>query len=386
MYYFVNKIKHSNGLNNTTTYNKIDKPYFENLYGLRLYGALAVFIFHAFSLFRENWVGLEGNNTYQIILKITRKGSLGVNLFFVLSGFLITYLLLWEKSKFGKVNALQFIKRRTLRIWPVYFLVVLFGFFIFPMLPYGKEVIYDLGYYLGFLSNINEIQIGLRDSVNFMTPPWSVSVEEQFYIVLALLLGLFSFVNSKKLIWFYVAVILASLIFRYFNLENERVIYFHTFSVMSDIAVGGILAILAFSKSILPFFQNLSKLKIVFIYILGFALILFKNLVFTGQLQMIERLVLSLFFGFIILEQVYSNHSIFKVDSIKMVKKGGEISYGFYMYHVIVMYFVSNLFNSFGIYAITDFVFLYLPLALILNTILAYISFRWFEQFFLRFK
>ncbi len=373
-------------MSNTTTYNSEDKPYFENLYGLRFYAALAVFIFHAFSLFRETWVGLEDNFLFQFITKFTSKGSLGVNLFFVLSGFLITYLLLWEKAKFGKVNALQFIKRRTLRIWSVYFLVVLFGFFVFPWLPYGKELVYDLGYYLGFLSNINEIQVGLRDSVNFMTPTWSVSVEEQFYIVLALLLGLFSFVNSKKLIWFYIAIILGSLTFRFFNLENERVIYFHTFSVMSDIAVGGILAILAFSKSILPFFQNLSRLKIVFVYILGFALILLKNLVFTGQFQIIERLVLSFFFGFIILEQVYANHSIFKVDKLKWVKKGGEISYGFYMYHVIVMYFVSKLFYSFGFNSMLDFVWLYLPLTLLINIILAYMSYRWFEQFFLRFK
>lgn len=373
-------------MSNTSTYNSEDKPYFENLYGLRFYAALAVFIFHAFSLFRESWIGLEENSFYKIITKITNKGSLGVNLFFVLSGFLITYLLLWEKARFGKVNAFQFIKRRSLRIWPVYFLVVIFGFVIFPLLPFGKELVYDISYYLGFLSNINEIQVGLTDNVNFMTPPWSVSVEEQFYLVLALILGVFSFVNSKKLISFYAAVILGSLIFRFYNLENERMIYFHTFSVMSDIAVGGILAILAYKNQIQTKIKKLSKLQILIIYGFGFGLILLKNIVFVNELQTIERLVLSLFFGFIILEQIYAQHSFYKADKRKWVKKGGEISYGFYMYHVLVMYFVSTMMSTFNLHSISHFVCLYLPIILVTTLILAYASYRWFEKFFLSFK
>lgn len=373
-------------MSNTTTYNSEDKPYFENLYGLRFYAALAVFIFHAFSLFRESWVGLEENSIYQTLTKVTNKGSLGVNLFFVLSGFLITFLLLWEKKKFGKINALQFIKRRTLRIWPVYFLVVLFGFFIFPAFPFGKELVYNLEYYLSFLSNIDEINIGGNDNVNFMTPTWSVSVEEQFYIVLAILLGIFSFLNKQKLLWFYVLILIGSLLFRYIHVADERVLYFHTFSVMSDIAVGGILAILTFSKKLQRHLIHLSKVKIIVIYTLGFAVILGKNVIFQAHLQIFERLVLSLFFGFIILEQIYAPNSFYKADKRKWIKKGGEISYGFYMYHVIVMYFVSNMMCTFNLHSLYHFIFLFLPIILMVTLILAFTSYRWFEKYFLRFK
>lgn len=345
-----------------------------------------MFIFHAFSLFRKSWVGLEENSIYQTLTKVTNKGSLGVNLFFVLSGFLITFLLLWEKKKFGKINALQFIKRRTLRIWPVYFLVVLFGFFVFPAFPFGKELVYNLEYYLSFLSNIDEINVGGNDSVNFMTPAWSVSVEEQFYIVLALLLGLFSFVNKQKLLWFYVLILIGSLLFRYIHVADERVLYFHTFSVMSDIAVGGILAILTFSKKLQRHLIHLSKVKIIVIYTLGFAVILGKNVIFQAHLQIFERLVLSLFFGFIILEQIYAPNSFYKADKRKWIKKGGAISYGFYMYHVIVMYFVSQLFVANGFTSITSFALIYLSVTLICTTALAYLSYRWFEKYFLRFK
>jgi peptidoglycan/LPS O-acetylase OafA/YrhL len=82
----------------------MNKVYFPNLNGLRFFAAFSVMLYHFFG---------EG----------LINGHYGVVLFFVLSGFLITYLLFEEKEKFGKIEIKKFYFRRILRIWPLYYLV-----------------------------------------------------------------------------------------------------------------------------------------------------------------------------------------------------------------------------------------------------------------------
>ncbi len=104
--------------------------YFKNLDGLRFFAFLAVFISHA-TLF----LGYSNLSPafYSIKKYILVNGDVGVSFFFVLSGFLITYLLLKEKDGYGKISLKNFYIRRILRIWPVYFTTILVGFFILPI-------------------------------------------------------------------------------------------------------------------------------------------------------------------------------------------------------------------------------------------------------------
>ncbi len=101
--------------------------YFSGINGLRFLAALAVIITHV-ELLKEIY-GYENNWKHPLIFNL---GGLGVYFFFVLSGFLITYLLLAEKEKNGKINIKQFYIRRILRIWPLYYFVLLLGFFVLP--------------------------------------------------------------------------------------------------------------------------------------------------------------------------------------------------------------------------------------------------------------
>ena len=102
--------------------------YFSGLNGLRFFAALAVIITHI-ELIKEQmeFPGLHSKN--KIVFEL---GGLGVVFFFVLSGFLITYLLLKEKEQTGTINVKKFYLRRILRIWPLYFLIVALGFFVLP--------------------------------------------------------------------------------------------------------------------------------------------------------------------------------------------------------------------------------------------------------------
>src|SRR5215213_8378112 len=106
------------------------RVYFPNLDGLRFIAALLVIIHHVEqlkSIYRipNHW----GSAFVQII------GEQGVVLFFVLSGFLITYLLLEEEKTTGTIRVRNFYLRRVLRIWPLYFFIVFISLAILPKIP-----------------------------------------------------------------------------------------------------------------------------------------------------------------------------------------------------------------------------------------------------------
>lgn len=365
---------------------KADKPHFKNIDGLRFFAAMAVLIFHAFSLRRENWGDFTESTLYKAFYKISDKGDLGVNFFFVLSGFLITYLLLWERKEKGKIEILKFLGRRTLRIWPLYFLIVIFGFFIFPHLPFGQSTSHEFINYLIFVPNIDEIINGGNDSLNFLTTPWSVGVEEQFYISWALIIGLLKFTKNKTYLFFFLAIILGSLIFRWFSLGENRVLYYHSFSVMGDLAFGGIIGLLIFQKKLIGWVKSLNKLQIILIYLVGFSVCFLKGKIFVGHFEVAERIVLCAFFAFILLEQIFSDNSFFKADRFNWVKKGGKISFGIYLYHCIVIYYLHQLFQYFDVSNGVGGFVLFIVLTITLTYTMAYISYFTFEKWFLKFK
>src|SRR4051812_19584104 len=93
--------------------------YFPGLYGLRFFAAMMVIVSHI-----ELFKGYHGfANGYASNLAIYELGRMGVTLFFVLSGFLISYLLLVEKETTGTISIGRFYIRRILRIWPLYYLL-----------------------------------------------------------------------------------------------------------------------------------------------------------------------------------------------------------------------------------------------------------------------
>lgn len=109
----------------------MNKVHFPGLNGLRFIAALSVIIGHV-ELIKLDYGIYNFKNT--IPFYTNTAGHLGVVLFFVLSGFLITYLLLVEKDKYGKVAVKKFYIRRVLRIWPLYFLILVIVFLLFPLI------------------------------------------------------------------------------------------------------------------------------------------------------------------------------------------------------------------------------------------------------------
>ena len=366
--------------------DKLSLPRFENLNGLRFIGAFSVFLFHAFFLGNEVWGDFYTSEFFKLILPVIRKGHHGVGLFFVLSGFLITYLLLHEAKVKERINVGGFFMRRMLRIWPVYFVVICFGFLIFPHLTYGIQTSNSLLHYSLFLSNFEEIWNGWRDSVNFLTITWSVSIEEQFYISwVVLMLLLPPFRKGKWFLGYFTALMIINLAFRFWYVDHPRTIYYGTFSVISDLALGGYMSYLCFHFDFNKKVKALSKWKTIAIYAVGILIILGSRTFFPGSLIALERIFTGLFFAFIIYEQAFSPHSFFKADKLPGFYRMGEMNYGIYMYHCIVIYYVQMIFQDLGWSSLTYFV-LYILLSFALTMAVSYLSYQFMERPLLRLK
>ena len=134
-----------------------------------------------------------------------RFGWAGVDLFFVLSGFLIGKQIWREMRDTGELQVGRFLLRRGLRIWPLYYLVLLLQHVLLPQFPVGWSDV-------AFLSNY--VPGGLGGG-------WSLSVEEQFYLAVPLLLVLtHRWVPLRRYVWLLAAVVLAVPVLRVLHVRS----------------------------------------------------------------------------------------------------------------------------------------------------------------------
>lgn len=149
------------------------KSRFGSLDGVRFFCIAAVLFHHAPGAH-------ELGKTYML----ASRGFLGVDFFFVLSGFLITTLLLRERDATGEISLRGFYWRRALRILPLYLTVVTAMIVIFGLIKDSPEVAHLWPYYYMFLANF------LVGDIPNLGPMWSLSVEEQYYVFWPLLMVL----------------------------------------------------------------------------------------------------------------------------------------------------------------------------------------------------
>ncbi len=362
------------------------KTYFPNLDALRFLAFFAVYLTHCFS---ANTLIVKNSEAYQQAVSFFKNGDLGVSFFFVLSGFLITYLLVEEEYYSKKIHIYSFYMRRILRIWPLFFLCVLFGFLVYP---YLQELILNVRVnekarfhlYLTFLSNF-DILAGNTPSGPPLGVLWSISVEEQFYLIWPLLL-----IGFKRFrVAAFIMIICISLLFRILHYDNERVLYLHTLSIISDMTVGGLIGWSCFmSQKFRTQIQELKRNQIVTFYLLGISLILFRDFWTSfGMMRSIERLVFAAFFGFVILEQTYAKHSLVKVGAFNFFSKWGKYTYGMYCLHILAIIFIDHLFTFFNINNYNASIIIFKPILSLLATILiSWLSYHYFELYFLKRK
>lgn len=362
--------------------------YFENLDGLRFICFLMVFFFHSFY---SNNQELLNSSSYEMIKKnIFGNGNIGVNFFFVLSGFLITYLLLKEKSSNRNINIINFLFRRILRIWPLYFFCVFFGFIIFPYIKllFGEvpQESAHLINYLTFTNNFDIIQNGLPDS-SVLGVLWSIAIEEQFYFFWPFVVYFFS---VEKLIYPLITLLIYNLMFISQNTSNYLILEHHSLSCMGDLVIGGIGAWLLFnSRKTTVFFENLSKWGIICVYLIFISLFFLRDELrnLTSFYVQFDRFILSILIIFIILEQTLSINSFYKMKNFIFFSKLGKYTYSMYSLHFIAILILIKLMS----YTLPDNsglrVFIIEPIGSLGLTILfSIISYNLLEKPFLKLK
>ncbi len=356
------------------------KVYFENLDGLRAIAALSVVFHHIFTYAKTP--NTEFHHTLELILGFNGYGGYyGVLFFFILSGFLISYLLFQEQEFHGSISLKLFYARRILRIWPLYYVSIIVGFYIYPLLDSSHVEKAEFVYYAFFVSNFGNIAYG-GSNLGILVPQWTVAVEEQFYLLWPLL---FIIRNPQIQLWSFVLISGFSELF-YLAQTNTEVSSFHFLSNIRFLSFGGIIAYVAYFKIdwVNQLLSRLGKQIILLVYVIGIGTLFMRETLVAlhpGLKYMVE-IAPFLFFAFVIMEQNYSNNSMFKLGKFRYLDWLGKRSYGIYLLHMMAIYFTVKGLEWFGS---GDFV-LTMFLSLLITVAASHLSYHYFESFFLRLK
>lgn len=364
------------------------KVHFNGLDGLRAIAACAVVFHHIeFYKYRDGVSSLFDFPFSKFF--IFHLGENGVFLFFVLSGFLITYLLLDEKERFNKISLKKFYLRRICRIWPLYFLILIVSFWLLPFMTkhisifsaspyYFSQVTDETNYsaksfilFICFLPNVallvyNKFIVGCSQL-------WSIGIEEQFYLFWPLLIILF----SKKQIKGVFLIIILFFGFTDYSFNPLLKIINKTFP-FQHMAIGSLGAV--FYKYHKEKVINILQKKL-FYYLILLAIFLLLFVKITDHFY--QNLLLSFLFMSLILITINSN---FRLLNHSLILYLGKVSYGIYMYHFLAMYFIIPAANKYlleNLYLYNLFIY---TLVFLLTIILSHFSFKYFETFFLRMK
>ncbi len=363
------------------TYNK-DAVYFPLLDATRFVAFIPVFLTHCFI---TSNVEIENALWFKQVTHFLNIGLLGLDYFFVLSSFLITRIIIEEKNHFNSFNFKFFFVRRSLRIWPLYFLMILLGYITY----YSGILNNSLPPFISFASFTLNLYISNHgyDFLFFLVILWSISVEEQFYIFWGGFLYFLSF-NSISIFKAIILIvgflfILISLMYRYTHNQNELQLYFHTLSVMGNFGVGIILAWLSvYSKVFLRLFDQFTSLHIGFIvFVIVFSIVFYTNIFIFPLAVWIERMYFSIIFALIIAVLCFSPRVKEWQKFFSPFNYLGKISLGLYFYHAVVITIFSKLMMHFHIAEHSWQVMFLNPIFMLsLSILLASLSYNYFEK------
>ncbi|WP_269683933.1 acyltransferase family protein [Flavobacterium lacustre] len=373
---------------------EIKKQFFLNgLNELRAIAALSVTYHHI-----EMHNGLNSiYKKYNYITYFTGNlGKNGVFLFFVLSGFLITYLLLKEKETNGTVLLKKFFFRRAYRIWPLYYLIFIISVIVIPLLAINFDIFKEDS--LSYNQILNTHNYGIKSVVFYLflmpnvalysgyfitgcSQAWSVGVEEQFYIIWPFFILLF---NKRRILQIFFSVLVLFPVF-IFLAKNDYVLY--PFSVIIKsipfhfMAIGSIGGYFFFYKK--HIIERYTKSKTSYFFLLCLILIFLFYPIFINEIQDVS---LSFLFLILILFSINDeNPWVFKNQCFSYL---GKISFGIYMYHTLVMFLVFPFVNKYvvnfqaGIY----YNILLYPLIFIITILFSSLSYKYFESKFIKIK
>lgn len=340
-----------------------NKVYFPNLNGVRFFAALSVMIYHFWGI------------------KVL-SGHLGVVLFFVLSGFLITYLLFKEKEEYRTINVSKFYLRRILRIWPLYFFILAISFFYYFLNNNANDFWKVVPYYLFFIPNLALVSERI---LHFAGILWSVGSEEQFYFFWPWAIKK---IKKEYILYFFIFVIVIFLFVphgisfinnRYFNnsIALQHMVKLMGRMSFGSMATGAILAYISFyHKKYLKFLFN-KYLQILTLAVLLGCWMSNTEFLFNDQFY-------SILFGILIINFAQNPKVIFSLEN-KVLNYLGKISYGLYVYHLIAFEFNDYLLSLLQLEEKIPRIIIFI-ISIVWTITFASISYKFIEKPFLKLK
>ena len=316
--------------------------HFPNLTPLRFIAAYLVVIFH-----------VEETREMFHLPNLTRfsffsHGPLAVTFFFVLSGFLITYLLLREHHQTHQIAVSRFYLRRIVRIWPLYFLMVFIGLVLIPAgvrlgrVPYEAPFeSWDVAvYFILFMPLV----VNLIYGNHFLTPLWSIGVEEIYYLGWAPIVKLFrNHLLAIMVGTVLVKTLLAAWAYYFFrNALAAEVLRMLQFEAM---AIGGLGAYFVFHREQPMHLHWLFSKPAQVVLILLLLIRLFAHQSCAAWLPpyatifdhpVFTPLLFMAIFAWFIINVAVNERAMVRLDS-RVLDYLGEVSYGIYVYHALVI-------------------------------------------------
>jgi len=377
------------------------KVYFKGLNGLRFLAASLVLFWHANRIVTPN-----GFNYNPLWFFLSQNGTNAVTFFFVLSGFLISYLLISEYENTGTVSVKRFYLKRVLRIWPVYYFLVVFVQILLPFIfhlfgqPYKQFSNLSTFFYLIILPNV---PYALSLGIGKIGHLWSIGVEEQFYAIWAPIVK-----SVKKNIVKVCFFIIALKILLYYVLLAVQANYpclaikwtsalINQFAI-EKMAMGGIGAYLVYYHK-----DRLMKsaifsvpFQLLFIGVLLFHLSASEAVLKNGVLHALYHLLFGfpfsglvfvpILFLYVILNTSLNAKSIIRTEN-KYLNYLGEISYGLYMYHMIAVYTAEAVMMKLKLQQGSIlFGLVFFVIAFGINLTISSLSYRYFESRLLKLR
>lgn len=362
--------------------------YRPELDALRFFAFLGVFVFHVVPHDAASYLShpVFPASLVPIVRAISASGAFGVDLFFALSAYLITNLLIREEARRGYIDVKAFYVRRILRIWPLYFFMI--GFAAIVQL-WDKNQHFDWQYIVGYLllaGNWVFVLKGLPHTI--ANPLWSVSIEEQFYLIWPLALR-----RMSRRLLVLAAILLLALangvrVYLVFTHALGGSIEYNTFTRIDSIALGILVAYLFGTEA--PSLRLLSRIALIILCLTTWFLVgYFADLNSQDQVApfwgtLIGRPLVALASCGLLVAFLGAPDAGLRAFTSPFLTYLGRISYGLYVFHSAGLLFASHLFlagtvtlKSHAIFAVTGFFF---------TLLFSMVSYRWLETPFLRIK
>jgi peptidoglycan/LPS O-acetylase OafA/YrhL len=303
--------------------------------GLRAIAVLSVILFHSDAPW---WIG----------------GYIGVDIFFVLSGFLITGLLIEEYQKHGRIRFLYFYLRRGLRLFPALFLILAVYLVFFLSVEPEQWALHLNNVRLVVLYSVNINRANGSNEPYFLGHAWSLSIEEQFYLVWPWVFALLYWRASRWLRVFFVGgTALAAWWWRITLLAHDATIVrvYNGFDTRADALLVGCTLALAISMTE---WQSIAKSRTIAIVSELLAFISLVILVFIARFVIFKD-PLMLRYGYFIVAlcsalmivHLYIGRSYFLAPILEFrpLIWIGKISYGLYLWHYPIMRYMLDRFH-----------------------------------------